>query len=145
MAAEKLPDLLETTYRSDLNLFVGRWGYQPPVEALPHTYKQLTQSALATGCRFWLQDIRRRTLNDPAITRWLFTEYFLDMAAQLGGRLYVAYLTSPTLLETIINGPGYEVPDGSDNQPFAVSFFSNEGDAMEWLSQAQTRDSLMQA
>jgi hypothetical protein len=145
MAIEKLPELLQTTYRDDLNLFVGRWGYQPPPEVLPHTYNQLTESALASGCRFWLQDIRRRTLNDPAITHWLFTKYFQDMATQLGGRLYVAYLTSPTLLEIIVNGPGFMLPSGYEDKPFIVAFFSNESEAMDWLQQAQMRDALTSA
>jgi hypothetical protein len=139
MASEKLADLLQTTYRPDLNLLVGRWGYQPAPELLPRAYEHLTQTVLATGCRYWLQDIRRRTFNDPGITRWLLTEYFPQMAAKLGGRLHVAYLTGPTLLEAIVNGPGYLLPSAYQTKPFVVAFFSNEGDAMQWLAQEQSR------
>ncbi|SMB84291.1 hypothetical protein SAMN00120144_0830 [Hymenobacter roseosalivarius DSM 11622] len=142
MAAEKLPELLQTNYRSDLNLFVGRWGYQPASELLSRTYEQLTQRALECGCRFWLQDIRRRAFNDPDITRWLLTSYFPQMATSLGGRLHVAYLTSPTLLETIVNGSGYVLPGAYENSPFVIAFFSTENNAMEWLHQAQGRELL---
>jgi hypothetical protein len=140
MASERLPELLPTTYRPDLDIFVGRWGYQPAAEVLPAAYERLTQAAVGSGCRFWLQDIRRRTLNDPAITNWLFTEYFPTMASRLGGRLCVAYLTGPTLLEIITNGPGYALPSAYDDKPYVVAFFGNEGDAMHWLQQEQRRE-----
>lgn len=139
MAHEQLAELLHTTYRPDLNVFVGRWGYQPAPELLPRAYEHLTEKALATGCRFWLQDIRRRAFNDPNITRWLLAEYFPQMAVRLGGRLHVAYLTGPTLLEAILNGPDYVAPSSYDNKPFVIAFFCTENAAMQWLYQEQTR------
>ena len=90
--------LLTTTYRPDLGVLVSRWGFQPDPGLLPATYEQLTTDALASGCRCWLQDIRRRTLNDPAITRWLVMDYFPQMARRLGGWLHVAYLVGPALM-----------------------------------------------
>ncbi len=110
MVPEKLTDLLHTNYRSDLNMFVGRWGYQPATELLSRAYELLKDNALANGCRFWLQDIRRRTFNDPVITNWLLTEYFPQMSAQLGGRLRVAYLTGPDLLAAIRSMPNFLPP-----------------------------------
>jgi len=70
-------ELLQLTYRSDLDILVGRWKHQPDNMALlPQVYEQLATAALANSSCYWLQDIRRRTHNDPATTRWLFTEYF---------------------------------------------------------------------
>ncbi|TGE21204.1 hypothetical protein E5K00_12975 [Hymenobacter aquaticus] len=61
-------DLLTLSYHSDLNIFVGRWGYQPTLEQLPEAYALLRRQTVALGSRFWLQDIRRRVFNDPATT-----------------------------------------------------------------------------
>ncbi|GAB3826421.1 hypothetical protein [Hymenobacter jeollabukensis] len=133
------PPLLHTAYRADLDLLVSRWSYQPDPALLPPAYEELTAQAQACGCRFWLQDIRRRTLNDPAITRWLLTEYFPQMARRLGGRLAVAYLTGPALLEALLNGPGYLPPSAYEQQPFVVAFFGDEGEAIRWLQTEQRR------
>ena len=130
------PELLQLTYRPDLNLLVGRWGFQPDDMALlPLVYEQLAATALNHGSRRWLQDIRRRTLNDPATTRWLTTDYFPSLARQLGGRLSVAYLASPTLLSIILNTPGFLLPEAYTDQPFSLAFFSDEGQAVRWLYQ----------
>ncbi|GAB2944674.1 hypothetical protein GCM10027048_06960 [Hymenobacter coalescens] len=138
-ASTPVDQLLHSAYRPDLGLLVSRWGYQPDPAELPPIYEQLTEQALACGCRFWLQDIRRRTLNDPAITRWLLADYFPLMAQRLGGRLAVAYLTGPALLEAIVTGPGYLPPSGYDQQPFVVAFFGDEGEAIRWLQTEQQR------
>ncbi|TGE14295.1 hypothetical protein [Hymenobacter elongatus] len=138
-SAADLPAALATTYRADLNMLVGRWGYQPAVGLLPDIYQDMKQQALSTGCRFWLQDIRRREFNDPEITRWLLTEFFPDMSQLLGGRLAVAYLTSPALLLTIMTGPGFLPPSAYDNQPFGIAFFGDEGECINWLREQQRR------
>jgi hypothetical protein len=130
------PGLLDITHRTDIDVLIGRWGYQPDPAALPAEYERLTAIALAHRSLCWLQDIRRRTLNDPHITQWLLTGYFPDMARQLGGRLRVAYLVSPTLHDAIVAQPGYLPPEGYADRPFAIGFFGEEGAAVAWL-QAQ--------
>jgi len=57
--------LLQLTPRPDLGILVGRWGYQPDPAQLPAAYEALTETVLRAPCRFWLQDIRSRTFNDP--------------------------------------------------------------------------------
>ena len=138
MLSDSTNPLLQNTYRPDLDVLVGRWGYQPAPELLPAAYEQLTREALAVGCRFWLQDIRRRTLNDPETTIWLLTTYFPTMARRLGGRLFVAYLVGPSLHESIIKQPGYVSAEAYDDKPFAISFFGDEGAAIRWLQIQQT-------
>ena len=133
MNPDVTPPLLDLVFRPDLALLIGRWGYQPEPAALPAQYERLTASALAHGARHWLQDIRRRTLNDPATTRWLLTDYFPDLARRLGGQLRVAYLVSPTLHAHILAEPGFVATEDYVNQPFAVAFFGDEGAAVAWL------------
>lgn len=93
--SDPLP-LLDLTYRADLGILVGRWDHQPDPGGLPAD-EQLATGTRAANSRFWLQDIRRRTLNDPAITAWLLAVYLSDMARCLGPRLCVVCLTSPDL------------------------------------------------
>jgi hypothetical protein len=128
--------LLNILYRPDLDVLIGRWGYQPEAAALPAAYERLTDAALAYKARCWLQDIRRRTFNDPQTTQWLLTEYFPDMARRLGGKLHVAYLVSPTLHQLVLAQPGFLPIEGYADMPFAVGFFGEEGAAVAWL-QAQ--------
>jgi len=131
--------LLQLAFRPDLNIPVGRWGYQPQPRELPAVYQQVQELAVEHGCRFWLQDIRRRTLNDPQTTLWLLNNFFPDVARRLGGRLFVAYLVGPTLHQTIISQPGFVSAEAYADKPFVLSFFGDEGAAIQWL-QAQQDD-----
>ena len=139
MSEDDSPPLLQLAYRPDLSILVGRWGYQPAPHELPAVYQQVQAMAMEHGCRCWLQDIRRRTLNDPDTTRWLLQDFFPGMAHRLGGRLYVAYLVGPTLHQAIVSQPGFVSAESYDDQPFVVSFFGDEGAAMQWL-QARPAD-----
>ena len=139
MSDDHSSPLLQLAYRSDLNILVGRWGYQPEPQELLPVYKEVQELATAHACRFWLQDIRRRTFNDPDTTRWLLHDFFPGMAHRLGGRLYVAYLVGPALHEAIVSQPGFVSAESYDGQPFVVSFFGDEGAAMQWL-QARPAD-----
>ena len=134
------PDLplLSLALRADLDVLLGRWGHEPAAAAeLPACYARLTDMALASGCRFWLQDLRRRAANDPETTRWLLTEYFPSMSRQLGGRLYVAYLFSPALHQHILQSPDYAPPEAFADRPYSLNFFGDEGAAIQWLQSKQ--------
>jgi hypothetical protein len=138
MTPETKPPLLQLTQRPDLGILVGRWGYQPDPAELPAVYQQVKDVALQGRNRFWLQDIRRRTLNDPETTVWLLNTFFPDVARQLGGRLYVAYLVGPTLHETIVSRPDFIPAHAYDDKPFVISFFGDEGAAIRWLQAQQS-------
>lgn len=127
------PVLLDLTYRPDLQILIGRWGYQPDPAELPAEYQRLEAVALTHGAQYWLQDIRRRSLNDPQISRWLLDTFFPDMAQRLGGRLRVAYLVSPTLHAHILADTRYVPPASYAGLPHAVAFFGEEGAALAWL------------
>ncbi|HEX8506583.1 MAG TPA: hypothetical protein VF630_14565 [Hymenobacter sp.] len=138
MSADLPTPLIDFTHRADLDILVSRWGYQPHPRELPAVYQQMSEKALLEKARFWLQDIRRRTLNDPETTLWLLNVYFPDMARRLGGRLYVAYLVGPALHESIVSQPGFVSAEAYDDKPFAISFFGDEGAAIRWLQIQQT-------
>ena len=133
MVVSSLDDLMPTTYRPDLGILVSRWTHQPPSVQLRPVYEELAQLGLQHQVRFWLQDIRHRTFNDPEVTRWLLDTYFAAMADRLGGRLHVAYLASPALLNAIIHSPDFLPAAAYKSQPFVISFFTAEGDAFGWL------------
>ncbi|SNR51069.1 hypothetical protein [Hymenobacter mucosus] len=126
---------LHTTYRPDLHVLVSRWNYQPDASQLPPAYEFLTQDALAHDCRFWLQDIRRRTLNEPEVVQWMLESYFPSIATHLGGRLMVAYLANPSLLQTI-QGSSYPSDSSYSTEAFDVQFFTDEAAAMQWLQES---------
>ncbi|MFD1870851.1 hypothetical protein [Hymenobacter bucti] len=132
------PPLLELTLRPDLDVLLGRWHYQPqhPAELRP-CYQQLADLALATGCRFWLQDLRRRASPDQQTKRWLIDEYYPEVARRLGQRLFVAYLFSPEMHRQIVEAPDYAPPEAYHQAPFALDFFGNEGTAVQWLQTHQ--------
>ncbi|UYZ62319.1 nucleoside/nucleotide kinase family protein [Hymenobacter weizhouensis] len=131
--SDTLSDRLQLTYRPDLDILVGRWTRQPEVSMLPAIYDHLTQTALNCGAHFWLQDIRRRTFNDPTTTDWLLTTYFPEVSRRLGGRLHVAYLVGPGLMHHLLSGPWFLPPEAYHDKPFNVAFFGDEGEAVAWL------------
>ena len=139
MTSDPNPPLLQLANRPDLGILVGRWGYQPEPHELPAVYQQVEATALQERSRYWLQDIRRRTFNDPHTTEWLLNTFFPDMARRLGGRLFVAYLVGPTLHQPIVSQPDFISAEAYDSKPYVVSFFGDEGTATQWL-QAQQPD-----
>ena len=134
------PPLLELTLRSDLDVLFGRWHHQPahPAE-LRLYYEHLADMALATGCRFWLQDLRRRTSPDQATKHWLLEQYYPGVVRSFGRRLYVAYLFSPDMHRQIVEAPDYAPAEAYLNKTYLLDFFGNEGAAIQWLQSWQHR------
>jgi hypothetical protein len=132
------PPLLELTLRADLDVLLGRWHYQPktPAELLP-CYQQLADMALATNCRFWLQDLRRRTSPDEQTKQWLLTEYYPGVAHRFGQPLFVAYLFSPAMHRLIVEAPDYAPPEAYFDKSYLLDFFGDEGLAIQWLQKKQ--------
>ena len=133
-----LPPLLELTPRPDLGMLFSRWHYQPDTPAaLRPCYQELAELAVATGCRFWLQDLRRRESPDPATKRWLLEDYYPAVTRRLGQRLFVAYLFSPAMHRLIVEAPDYAPPEAYSRSPYALDFFGSEGEAVAWLQSHQ--------
>ena len=136
--ASSIPPLLELTPRPDLGVLLGRWHYQPEQPAaLRPCYQELLDVALATNCRFWMQDLRRRAAPDQETKRWLLEDYYPTVARRLGQRLYVAYLFSPAMHRLIVDAPDYAPPEAYTGLPYALDFFGEEGAAIRWLQAHQ--------
>jgi len=135
------PPLLELTPRPDLDVLLGRWHYQPgqPAELRP-CYQQLADLALRTGCRFWLQDLRRRASPDQETKRWLLDEYYPSVAQRFGKRLFVAYLFSPEMHRQIVEAPDYAPAEAYLDKTYLLDFFGTEGAAIQWLQTWQLRE-----
>ena len=132
--------LLELTLRADLDVLLGRWLSQPEHQSeLRPCYQYLADVAQATGCCFWLQDLRRRTSPDHEIKRWLVEEYYPGVARQFGRQLYVAYLFSPDMHRQIVEAPDYAPAEAYLNKTYLLDFFGNEGEAIQWLQSWQRR------
>ena len=130
--------LLELAPRPDLDVLLGRWRYQPhdPADLRP-CYQHLADVALEAGCRFWLQDLRRRSAPDDETKRWLLEVYYPSVAQRFGQRLFVAYLFSPSIHQLIAEAPDYAPPQAYDTLPYALDFFGDEGAAIKWLQAHQ--------
>lgn len=132
--------LLELTFRADLDVLLGRWRYQPAhPAALRPCYEHLADMALATGCRFWLQDLRRRAAPDQETKRWLLEDYYPGLARSFGQRLYVAYLFSPDMHRQIVEAPDYAPAEAYLGKTYLLDFFGDEGAAIQWLQSWQHR------
>lgn len=131
--------LLELSHRADLGILFGRWSRQPTPAELPAAYEALAAATLQAACGCWLQDIRRRTHNDPATTDWLLAEYFPGLARRLQQRLCVAYLVGPALHETVLATSRFRDLAAYAHEPFAVRLFGDEGAAVAWLQAEQAR------
>ncbi|TDN40032.1 hypothetical protein E4631_20750 [Hymenobacter sp. UV11] len=130
-------ELLELTYREDLELLMGRWHYQPELAELAGAYERLYDAFQRTQARHWLQDIRCRTLPDPHTTQWLMSDFFPDVAQQLGRQLRVAYVVGPALRGLINAGPDFQPLSAYAGKPsFVVNFFGEEQAAIAWLCEA---------
>ena len=138
MSTEYPSPLLNFAYRADLDILVGRWGYQPDPRELPAVYQQLTDVALenraGSGCRTFAA----APSTTPPPRTGCSASTFPDMARRLGGRLFVAYLVGPALHEAIISQPDYVSAEAYDDKPYAISFFGDEGAAIRWLQIQQT-------
>lgn len=132
------PPLLELDFRTDLDVLFGRWHFQPftTAELLP-CYQQLANMAQATGCRFWLQDLRRRQSPDQPTKEWLLSTYYPDLARRFGRHLYVAYLFSPEMHRQIVEAPDYAPAETYLGKPYLLDFFGSEGEALAWLHRWQ--------
>lgn len=106
--SDPLP-LLDLTYRADLGILVGRWDHQPDPGGLPAD-EQLATGTRAANSRFWLQDIRRRTLTTRPLPRGCWPCIFPTCPAALGRGCAWPISPAPTCTKQYGRPPALSVP-----------------------------------
>lgn len=132
-------DFLTVNYRADLDLLVCRW--QRPVAAgeFQQGYRTMLRAAQASGCPFWLLDVRGRALPEAATLAWFRQEFLPRLAEQVGRPVCLGFLLSPSQLRQ-------HAPLANDHAT-SLAFFAEEGPLTAWLTQCQhrSRAGLLQA
>ncbi|RAK67970.1 hypothetical protein [Hymenobacter edaphi] len=132
------PEFLQIVYRVELNVLVGRWMQPVTADELRGGYLALLEAASTRQCRWWLVDGRRRLHSHKADSRWMMDEFFPQLAPRLGGKVYLAYLFTPTHLEELQADASVPKLTYFDDRPYQVQRFIEEQAAMRWLAQQQT-------
>jgi hypothetical protein len=132
----RFPDSFTLTYLEDQHLLIGRWLRPVALAELQAHYEALLAAAVAHGgCRHWLLDVRRRTINDAAAVQWFGQEFGPRLPQALGQPVVVAYFamvgqdvatSDPALWENIRQG---------SLAGAQYCYFDQESTAMAWLSQ----------
>lgn len=130
-------DYLRLTYRPELPRLEARW-LRPVSSAEFHQgYQALLAKALETGCAFWLVDLRRRNSPTTADGRWLMSEFMPQVAAGLGGHVFIGSLFPPGFAEP--PSPAHPtVPGGYQPAPnLLLRNFADEEALTRWLRQCR--------
>jgi hypothetical protein len=127
-------------FRRDLHLMVVRWKSHVPLEVLQADYAQMLATAVTQGMSAWLLDVRRRDMAPIELSTWVNTVFYPQAVADLAPRrLRMAVLSSPALTATYTSDPAQrrEVAYALDPaRPYDLGLFVDEGQAMQWLTQA---------
>jgi hypothetical protein len=110
---------------------------QPTQQEIRDGYNALLAAARAQACRFWLVDTRRRERASQESTQWMIEVFFPQVAAQVHGRVHVAYLFMPNHLRDVENDASVPPLTYFDGRPYHIARFTEEHAAMNWLSECR--------
>ena len=131
------PDYFHLVARPELGVLIGRWQRQPTLEELQAGYHALLAAAEATASRFWLVDARRRDNANQQGTPWMMSVFFPLVATRLPGRVYMAYVFTPSHLADLEADTSVPPLTYFDQRPYHVQRFTSEQPAMTWLHACQ--------
>jgi len=134
-----LADLVELTYRNDLNVLLARWLRPLSSPELWQSYEALLDTAALHQCRFWLLDLRRRGISTEDDTQWVLETFLPRLAPRLGGRVYLAFLVAPPHLASVDQENGAPLVS---NAQCHVRLFTDEGLATAWLGRRRQHESV---
>ncbi|MBF9236222.1 hypothetical protein I2I05_02325 [Hymenobacter sp. BT683] len=126
-------DFLEISYRTDLDLLVGRWLRPIELPEMQRGYQLLLDAAQAGGCRRWLLDVRRRQNTHQLGARWMVTTWLPQLEPRLGGRTRLAYLMAPVYLRDEAADAAFPPAAYFVDKPFIGERFIEESAAIAWL------------
>lgn len=126
-------DFLEISYRTDLDLLVGRWLRPIELPELQLGYQLLLDAAQAGNCRRWLLDVRRRLNTHQVGAQWMVTTLLPQLEGRLGGRTRLAYLMAPVYLRNEAADAAFPPAAYFVDKPFIGERFIEEKAALAWL------------
>ena len=127
-------DFLEISYRTDLDLLVGRWLRPVQLPEMQLGYQLLLDAAQAGSCRRWLLDVRRRQNTHQIGAHWMLTTWLPQLEPRLGGRTRLAYLLAPVYLRDEAADAAFPTPAYFVDKPYVAERFTEENAAIAWLS-----------
>ncbi|WP_345227229.1 hypothetical protein [Hymenobacter koreensis] len=128
-------DVLQITYRADLQVLVARWMRQPSTDELQNGYEHLLNVAVEYKCHTWLIDAGRRADSNKDRTTWMVQHFFPRLAERLPGNVHLAFLFTPGHLRDIETDPQLPPLSFFGNRPYQVARFTEEQAAMAWLAE----------
>ncbi|UOQ68304.1 hypothetical protein [Hymenobacter volaticus] len=130
------PDYLTITYRDDLRMVVARWLRPTSSVETREGYNFILKAGIHFKCPYWLLDGRRRLPADAETTNWGLFEFFPQLSAQMGQRVYLSQLLSPSYQQATDAIPAFHQLE-STSQTYQMRRFNDEALAVEWLRTRQ--------
>ncbi|UOG77080.1 hypothetical protein MTX78_10850 [Hymenobacter tibetensis] len=130
------PDYITITYRDDLRMLVARWLRPTLSVETREGYTYILKAGIYFNCPYWLLDGRRRLPADDATTQWGLFEFFPQLSAQIGQRVCMSQLLSPSYQLVTDNIPTFQELENSP-QTYLMRRFDDEASAVEWLQECQ--------
>ncbi|WP_375436046.1 hypothetical protein [uncultured Hymenobacter sp.] len=130
------PDYLTITYRDDLRMLVTRWLRPTSSAEIREGYQVVLEAGLHFKCPYWLLDGRRRLPVDSETTNWGLFEFFPQLSPQMGQRVYLSQLLSPSYQQVTESMPAFQQLE-STPQTFQMRRFNDEAQAVDWLRECQ--------
>ena len=131
------PEYLSISYRDDLRMLVARWMRPVSSPETQEGYHTILAAGQHFRCPFWLLDSRRRLPADEQTTQWGLYEFFPQLSAKLGSKVYMSQLLSPSyqlLTEAI---PAFKQLETQPSQSYLMRRFNDEAQAVQWLRECQ--------
>lgn len=133
----EVPDILNITYRPDLDILFCRFAHPVTSAQLKSGYEYTLKIAQEQQVQFWLFDLRRRGPARPEDETWILEIFFFRLEAQSKNQNFVAYLVSPTHYAYV--GKVYGFGRLENFSPLThIKIFDSEEKASNWLIDNQT-------
>ena len=130
------PDYLTITYRGDLGMLVARWLRPVSSAETREGYHFILKAGRHFSCPYWLLDSRRRLPADAETTDWGLFEFFPQISPQMGQRVYLSQLLSPSYQQVTQSLPVFQQLE-STPQTYQMRRFNDEAQAVAWLRASQ--------
>ncbi len=129
---------LEITSRPDLPAVIARWQREITEPELRLGYRAILDAGDALGCWRWLLDLRRREeVVSPALTHWMYNDFFPQLAGRYAAPVRLAFLISPlrAAMQQSDHSTTHLSTDSRPEHAYQSRLFTDEAAAYQWLAQ----------